>query len=181
MRLDSFKQRLGDIFQAKYGVRHVMQLSSIQRKSRQKYFYNGQHYSSGDEIYFMIYHNDMNDNIVYQPDISFKYELDGKTYFYHPDFILNGCIVELKGNQFFRSDGTMFCPFRKKSWTDEEYNKVCERYEAKRQCMLRNNVQIIQSKSQIMNDIRKYVNIKYGKDYVKSFKVKHDNLIESKQ
>ena len=85
----------------------------------------------------------------YQPSISIPYEYADRIFTYHPDFIIEGNrIVEVKGDHFFRinkSDGKeeMYCPFRYPNWTDERYEWECGKYEAKHQCMLRNNVIII--------------------------------------
>jgi len=62
----------------------------------------------------------------------------------------------------------MFCPFRTKNQTDEEYNLICELYEAKRQCMLANGVKILKSKD--YQTYLNYTNEKYGHDYLKHFR-----------
>ncbi len=43
---------------------------------------------------------------------------------------------------------------------------------AKYQCMLKNNVKIITD----IKDILKYIQIKYGKDYLKSFKINNKTV-----
>ena len=40
----------------------------------------------------------------------------------------------------------MICPYRYKNWSDAEYLHMCDKYEAKHQCMLANNVIILTSK-----------------------------------
>jgi hypothetical protein len=83
----------------------------------------------------------------YSPEISLPYEYDGKTFYYHPDFLINGKSYEVKGEQFFKVDESgnevMFNPYRDPEWTDERYAWECGKYEAKHQCMLRNNVVIL--------------------------------------
>ena len=90
----------------------------------------------------------------YQPDVSFNYECHGKQYTYHPDFIINDKIYEVKGNQFFKMNEdkveVMINPYAKKNHTEEEYKKACEISEAKHQCMLSHNV-IILRESDIKN------------------------------
>ena len=77
-------------------------------------------------------------------------------HYYIPDFEINGRLVEIKGDQFFKEDGTMQCPF------DHNYDGQVE---AKHQCMLNNNVLIIRSSEyKVAVD---YFNSKYTKnDYL---------------
>lgn len=86
--------------------------------------------------------------VEYSPSISYNYEYGGKTWTYHPDFKINGRIYEVKGDNFFRiNDSTgqeeMFNPYRNPDWSDERYEWECGKYEAKHQCMLKNNVTIL--------------------------------------
>lgn len=101
---------------------------------------------------------DNNIPIEYSPEISYDYEYDGKTWTYHPDFLINGKVYEIKGEQFFRVNEStgqeeMFCPYKEKEWSDEYYAWVCRKYEAKHQCMLRNNVVIL--REQDMENLNK--------------------------
>ena len=76
-----------------------------------------------------------------------------------PDFIVEGYIVKIKGDHFFKEDGTMQNPF------DHSLDGL---YEAKHQCMLKNDVKII--KVFEMKDILNYIYEKYGKNYLKQFR-----------
>ena len=83
----------------------------------------------------------------YQPEISFEYEYDGNKHTYHPDFLVNGKIYEIKGDQFFRINEStgkeeMYLPW-KGNLSDEEYEYKCGLYEAKHQCMIKNDVIIL--------------------------------------
>ena len=64
----------------------------------------------------------------------------------------------------------MTCPFRRKDMTDEEYATVCEQFEVKHQCMLKNDVIILRHVEYCM--FLCYVSQTYGKDYLKQFRVK---------
>ena len=83
----------------------------------------------------------------YSPSTSLPYEYDGRTFYYHPDFLVSGRLYEVKGDQFFRVDESgrevMFNPYRNPGWSDGRYAWECGKYEAKHQCMLRNNVVIL--------------------------------------
>lgn len=105
-------------------------------------------FDSRAEVMVYVFCNIEHDlGIIYQPQIIFKYEYDGKKYDYHPDFMLNGKIYEVKGEQFFKLDEetgkeVMQIPWRGNK-TDEEYKWHCDKEEAKHQCMLANNVIIL--------------------------------------
>ena len=55
---------------------------------------------------------------------------------YFPDFILDDEFIEIKGDYFFKEDGTMCNPF------DHSQDDL---FEAKHQCMIKNNVKILTS------------------------------------
>lgn len=99
-------------------------------------------------------------DVIYSPKISLEYEYGGIKHMYHPDFLINGRIYEVKGDQFFRKNEygmeVMINPYRNPKWTSEEYNYICGRYEAKHQCMKRNNVIILRSKE--INNLQEVFN-----------------------
>ena len=122
------------------------------------------------ELAYYIWLTSIGIRFEYHPDRFFEFLHDGAAHRYFPDFFLpdSGEYVEIKGDQFFRPDGTMFCPYRKKNQTDEEYEKTCSLYEAKRQCMIANNVKIL--KSQDYAFCLEYIKSKYGTNYLKQFR-----------
>ena len=111
------------------------------------------------EIAFYIWLVDNNIQFEYEPAISMQYIFDGKRHQYMPDFIVEGQVVEIKGDHFFKEDGTMQNPY------DHSLDPL---YEAKHQCMLANNVKII--KVSEMKDVLEYICSKYGKNYLKQFR-----------
>lgn len=153
---------------AKYGVINGGGSRQAQLKMHKKYYYLNRYFDSSWELEYFIYLTDNNIKFEYQPNISFKYFINNKEYTYFPDFIVNGEIIELKGDQFFKKDGTMYCPFRRKNWTDEKYDIICKKYEEKHQCMIKNNVKILKSKD--ISIIHNYIISKYGNNYVKQFR-----------
>lgn len=76
-----------------------------------------------------------------------------------PDFKVEDQLVELKGSQFLKEDGSWKNPY------DKSQDGL---FEAKHQCLLKNSVKIIYT-DEYMNYV-KYVEEKYGKDYLKQFK-----------
>ena len=94
---------------------------------------------------------DNNIEVEYSPSITYEYEYDGRIWTYHPDFLINDKVYEVKGDNFFRVNEStgkeeMFCPYRYTEWSDEYYQWMCGKYEAKHQCMIKNNVLILRDK-----------------------------------
>jgi hypothetical protein len=142
-----------------FGVEISSQNHDIRVKQQRRYMYNGIHFDSSWEIAYYIWLTDNKIKFEYQPDMKFEYEYKNKNYVYIPDFKINNKLIELKGDQFFKEDGTMQNPF------DSSQNEL---YEFKHQFMLSNHVKILR-----FNDIKPilaYVESKYGKNYLAQFK-----------
>lgn len=190
------KNQVKDTVQLKYGVDNVFQAAEIkqkirhtsllrygvengggsrqaQLKMRSKYFYDSQSFDSSWELAMYIYLKDHDIDFQYHPAISYTYKFNEHKFAYQPDFIVDDVVYELKGDHFFKN-GKMICPYKKKSWTDEQYRALCEKYEAKHQCALENNVHILKSKE--IQQYLDYINEKYGKNFLFRFKMKiHNN------
>jgi len=114
------------------------------------YNYYGIRFDSAWELAVWIYCIDHNIPIIREP-ISFKYfGPNGVTddHDYEVDFMINGKLVEVKGSQFLKPDGTMYCPYTKKKvngrWIDmtpKEKEYMDDLFEAKHQCGLANGVE----------------------------------------
>lgn len=143
----------------KRNVDWPMQDHGIRKKSATKYTYDSHSFDSKAELCYYIWLKDNDVSFEYQPNITFQYEFDKKKHFYHPDFIVENTIIELKGNQFFKEDGTMQNPY------DHSQDAL---YEAKHQCMLCNNVKIF--KYDDYSKFISYVTCKYGKKFILSCK-----------
>ena len=118
-------------------------------------------FDSSFELAIYIWCKDHKIEFEYQPNVIFTYEHDGIVRTYEPDFVIEGKVIEVKGDHFFKEDGTMQNPW------DHSLDAL---YEAKHQCMLKNNVEIWKMPDcQIYVD---YVSTTYGKDYLKQFKDK---------
>ena len=167
-------------FKEKYGIDNPAKVPEIRKKIRRKYIYDDIQFDSAPELVFCIWLKDHNIPFEYQPNESFSYEFNGKQHLYFPDFKVNGQFIEIKGDHFFDSSGKMICPYRHKNMTDKEYEDICAQFEAKHQCMLANDVVILCYKD--YKPFLDYVSQKYGKDYLKQFRVQRKKeQMESEQ
>ena len=148
-----------------YGVSCNMCSHEIRAKqsySQRQYQVDDIRFDSSIELTYYLYCKSMKIACEYQPEVQFEYVVDGKTHFYLPDFKVNDKFVELKGAHFFKEDGTMQNPF---DHTQDAH------YEAKHQCMLKNDISIIVSSSDEYKKIKNYVISIYGKYYLDTFKI----------
>lgn len=124
-----------------------------------RYKYAGIEFDSSWELYYYIYCKDHNIAIQRSYD-RLPYQIGTKTYYYEPDFILDGQYIEIKGDHFLDSEGNL----------KDVFSTGDLRIQGKSQCMIDNKVKIITSKE--MNKIIKEVEIKYGKNFKDQFKIK---------
>ena len=130
---------------------------NIRKKSIKKYSFNLETFDSSWELAVWIYAIEHNEEIEREP-CCFEYEYEGRKYSYFPDFKYKEQLIEIKGDQFFKEDGSMQNPF------DHSQDR---KYENKHQCALKNNV-IIWNKQNIRFALN-YVVQKYGKNWTKLF------------
>ena len=119
----------------RYGVENYSQTTEWSHKKQKRIIYKDISFDSSWELEVFKYCEENNINCIYQPNITFDYEFDGMIHKYHPDFLINNKLYEVKGNQFFDGD-KMICPYDR----DEYKDGLAE---AKHQCMIKNNVTIL--------------------------------------
>lgn len=155
---DVIKEKIYENNIKKYGVKFITQTAEFQNKIHFKYKFENINFDSSWELAYYIWLKDNNIVFEYQPNISFKYIVNNIEHYYYPDFLVNNKYIEIKGDQFLTENG-MICPW------DETKNDI---YNEKYQCMIDNNVKILREKDII--PILDYIEIKYGKNYLKQFK-----------
>ena len=136
----------------RYGVKNISQLHECHVKRGKKYSFNGIYFDSSWEIAYYIWLNDNNINFIYQPDLNITYNYNGKEYHYFPDFMIDNKIIEIKNNYLY-----------------DKMQIENTKANAKYKCALANNVIFM-----LENDIKpylKYINYKYGKNYLKNFHI----------
>ena len=154
---DRFKETCND----RYGYEYFAQSPLSHTFHKKRIFHDNFYFDSNWEVLVYDYLKENHIVFEYSPEISLPYEYDGRTFYYHPDFLINGKSYEVKGEQFFKVDESgkevMFNPYRNSEWSDEQYAWVCGKYEAKHQCMLVNGVIILRG-----SDIKELENAKSG-------------------
>lgn len=172
---DTFKKQCQETWFSHFGVNHPMWSDEIKWKVHQTHIFKwGCWYCQTPEFTkkshmpytnpkypdiswatsweFKVYDFLTEHNIPfeYQPDISIPFECEGTYHTYHPDFLVNDRLYEVKGDNFFRiNDETgkeeMYLTW-KGNLSNDKYEWKCKLYEAKHQCMIANNVVIIRGK-----------------------------------
>lgn len=117
------------------GVKNISQTHEWAVKVHKKVKYKDISFDSNWEVIVYKFCEEHNLNFEYQPNVLFEYEFNGEKHYYHPDFLIEGKLFEVKGEHFFDGD-KMINPFNR-----NEYNDNIA--EAKHQCMIKNNVTII--------------------------------------
>ena len=121
-------------------------------------YYKNEKFDSKWELAYYIWLKDHKIKFTREP-LSFEYSYNNKTHYYIPDFKIEDKIIEIKGLQFFENhdpNKKMINPY------DRSQDDL---YEAKHQCMLKNNVEIITDCTEYLN----YVENVYGKNYLDQF------------
>lgn len=157
----------------RFNVDYAIQNHEMQCKHAKRYMYNSIQFDSKPEIAFYIWLSDNNIKFEYHPKTRFTFTFNRKQCKYFVDFLLinENKYIEIKGDHFFENHDPskkMIQPYKRKSQTDENYQLMCDKMEAKHQCMLKNNVQIMTSKDYLKYE--KYVEDKYGKGYIEQFR-----------
>ena len=157
----SIRAKASETCVERFGVDNFSKSPLFATFHRKRIFHDERWFDSSWEILVYDFLKDNDIPFEYSPSISIPYEYDGRTFYYHPDFLVSGKLYEVKGEQFFKFDESgnevMFNPYRNPEWSDGRYAWECRKYEAKHQCMLRNNIVILRE-----SDIRNLTSLTFG-------------------
>ena len=156
---EDVKQHIRETNKQRYGYENAVQNPEIRSKMASNIKYDGKSFDSYPEVCLYIWLIDNNLPFEFQSNASFKYVFNGKNHIYCPDFKVGDIYFEIKGDHFFKDDGTMQNPY------DHSQDSL---YEAKHQCMLQNNVVILRSNEYAMFIL--YIEKTYGKDFYNKIK-----------
>ena len=128
---DNIQRKIETTMLERYGVRRYAQTEEFHIKSQYSYICDNNTFDSFPELALWIYAKDHNEEIIRCP-CKLPYYFENKLHYYFPDFLYKGKLLEIKGSQFFdKATGKMICPF------DKTQDAL---FEAKHQCMIKNNV-----------------------------------------
>jgi ribosomal protein S30 len=135
----------------RYGGPTALFSKEIRDKARRKYTYQGMPFDSSWEIAYWIWCIDNGHKIERNNQ---KYPISDTQYCF-PDFIVDGQIVEIKGDNLMK----------------------CSDWPLKEACYNRHNIRVLMSAD--IAPIMEYIEDKYGKQYLKSFRRVRANYNES--
>ena len=118
-----------------------------------KYDDNDVSFDSLPELALWKYAIDHDEDIEREP-VVLKFEFNGVSHTYKPDFKYNGELIEIKGDHMVNKDGILF-----DVWSNHKNDDF---YKAKYDCAIRNGVRFILSEG--YNKFLDYFNSKYNKE-----------------
>ena len=154
---NSTRQKSMQTMLERYGVELPGFSSEIMRKAHGKYSLGNETFDSSWELAYYIWLRDNNYDFEYHPNIKFEFIFNDKVHYCFPDFKVNDKIIEIKGAHFIDESGFWKNPYEK---------NLSGLYEAKHQCLLKNNVEIITDCTEQLN----YIKEKYGKGFIQNCK-----------
>ena len=107
---------------------------------KKKYIYEGISFDSSWELAFYIMNKDAGHKVVREP-LMIPYESRGITYYYIPDFSVNGSLYEMKGSQLIKDGVWVPSPESLREADDPEALK--EKMRDKQKCAEANDVEVI--------------------------------------
>lgn len=151
--LETFKEKQRNTCLRKYGTPYY-------RPHKAYYCFESLCFDSSWELAFYAYHKSIGSNIIREP-LKIPFHFNNEIHYYYPDFKIDEKLYEIKGQHFFKSDGTLYNPYnRKMDGLMLEKQKLMTMY----------NVTIVSK-----NEIGVYLDFMkktYGKGWKKQFRVK---------
>lgn len=135
----AYKQRMTEL----YGGENPDYCPSILSKMKRKYTFENLHFDSTWEIAYYIWLKDNCKNFTVHPKEYFSYTFDSKKHRYHPDFLVDGKYVEIKGPHLLN-----------------EMMKENTISNAKYKCMIENDVKVISDLSPYFIFLKNKYNIR---------------------
>ena len=115
-------------------------LEDREESPKKKYIYEGISFDSSWGLAFYIMNKDAGHKVVREP-VMIPYESRGITYYYIPDFSVNGSLYEMKGSQLIKDGVWVPSPESLRETSDPEALK--EKMKDKQKCAEANGVQVI--------------------------------------
>lgn len=122
-----------------------------------KYAFDDNFFDSSWELAYYIWLKDHGIEFKYHTERIEYIGDDGEKHFYYPDFLVDGKIVEIKGDQFFNEDGEPYDSYHKCFWR-KKYNLI-----------LQKGGKILKHRD--LTEQLEYVKSTYGKHFLKECKL----------
>lgn len=149
------QQKIKATMMRRHGVDHPSKIPASRTKAYQtslkhhgtyacsyKYVYDGKSFDSSWELCYYIWLVDNKKSFTYPSGVSLEYAFEGKVHHYHPDFIVEGKLVEIKGKQYLDKDGNLTLPYKNvRNHAELEQAKAIAK--CKQKCMEDHDVVII--------------------------------------
>lgn len=128
-------------------------LLTYKKKKIKLYRFDNQWFDSSWELAFYIWHKDSHIDLIHEPEKLQYFDRFGNSHWYFPDFKINNRFIEIKGNQFYGSNGEVLDEFKDKFNFMQSINVKILKYDDIKQYLT-------------------YINDTYGKDYLRQFRKK---------
>ena len=115
-------------------------LEDREESPKKKYVCEGLSFDSSWELAFYIMNKDAGHKVVREP-LMIPYESRGITYYYIPDFSVNGSLYEMKGSQLIKDD--VWVPSSESLRETSDPEALKEKMRDKQKCAEANGVQVI--------------------------------------
>lgn len=146
---NEFKEKRKQTCLRKYGTP-----TYLNNFGRNSFKINGQTFDSLWELAYFIWLQDHNIDFIFKPKSIKYFKSDGSEHYYYPDFFTDH-YIEIKGDHMMKNGKLI--------------NYITgEILEEKTQCLIDNNVEILTSSD--INPIIEEIELKYGKNYLKSMR-----------
>lgn len=138
---EEIKEKIKQSMKANYGVEHFFQSELNMCKSVfRKYVFNDEYFDSLPELAVWLYMKEHNIDIQRNTS-SFSYSFDNSTHVCFPDFVIDGKLIEIKGDHLFKKmliENTIenakykcFLENNIEIWTSSKYNKYLKWFDEK--------------------------------------------------
>lgn len=154
-----------------YKVNREKGKHKIRQSRGSLYTYNSIDFDSSAELAFYIYKSDLGCEISREP-IALEYYVEGKPHLYYPDFKIGETLYEIKGSFGINYKGEFTLPiwsFKKILREEPDSFKAMKRiikedklYKEKHKIALENNVVILKSDDEELNNCMRYCENKYN-------------------
>lgn len=154
------RQRSLEKFRQTWKNKSADEKRDIRSKAVHRYMYDGELFDSSWELALWIYAKDHGEDIKRCPTV-LMWSFNDQNHEYYPDFEYNGQLVEIKGEQFFKENGDLYCP----------YDRSLDEYMKAKQAFM-NKIGVKLYRLEDIEPVYSYILDTYKKHYLELFNKK---------